>query len=172
MARGLAVLRIGRDGRVISSSEEATKLLGPAAGRICHRVVGGESTEGDAICREGCVHELLEDADERTTVRHGVVHDHRCAIQCERVGDEVVVVLQPAEALSSRAKHLTPRERQTLSLVAEGLTRAEIAERLGLQQSTVRTHLEHARARFEAHTLAEAVARWMAEDPAAGPSSM
>jgi len=172
MARGLAVLRIGRDGRVIGSSEEATELLGPATGRACHRVVDGTSTEGESICREDCVAALLDDPESRTAHRHGVVREGRCAIQCEQVGDEVVVVLRPAEPASGGARHLTPRERQALSLVAEGMTRAEIARRLGLQQSTVRTHLEHARARFDARTLAEAVARWMAEDPASGPQSI
>lgn len=166
---GLAILRVGPDGRVISSSEEATKLVGPAAGRICHRTVQGETVEGESICRDGCVGELLRDADARTKVRQGVVKDRACAIRCERVGQEVVVVLEPAEALSGRAAALTPRERQTLALVAEGLTRNDIAARLGLSPATVRTHLEHARARLEARTLAEAVARWMAEDPAAGP---
>lgn len=172
MSSGLAVLRIARDGRVIGSSEEATQLLGRAAGRLCHRVVDGKSVSGAAICKEDCVQALLSDSQARTAVRHGVVAGGSCAIQCEQVGEEVVVVLKPAQSLRGRASQLTPRERQTLALVAEGLTRAEIAERLGLQQSTVRTHLEHARARFDAHTLAEAVARWMTEDPSAGPSSI
>jgi len=38
---------------------------------------------------------------------------------------------------------LSPRERETLSLLAEGLSNAEIAERLGISEKTVRNHLSH-----------------------------
>lgn len=40
---------------------------------------------------------------------------------------------------------LTPREYQVTALVADGLTNAEIGERLGMQVGTVRTHIEKAR---------------------------
>jgi pimeloyl-ACP methyl ester carboxylesterase/DNA-binding CsgD family transcriptional regulator len=38
---------------------------------------------------------------------------------------------------------LSPRERETLTLLAEGLSNAEIAERLGISEKTVRNHLSH-----------------------------
>ena len=36
---------------------------------------------------------------------------------------------------------LTPREKDVLELLAEGLTNAEIAKRIGIGDRTVRTHL-------------------------------
>lgn len=36
---------------------------------------------------------------------------------------------------------LTPNNREVISLVCDGLTNAEIAERLGIKQSTVKSHL-------------------------------
>lgn len=36
---------------------------------------------------------------------------------------------------------LSPRERETLALLANGLSNAEIAERLGISEKTVRNHL-------------------------------
>jgi RNA polymerase sigma factor (sigma-70 family) len=38
---------------------------------------------------------------------------------------------------------LSPRERETLSLLAGGLSNSEIAERLGISEKTVRNHLSH-----------------------------
>jgi pimeloyl-ACP methyl ester carboxylesterase/DNA-binding CsgD family transcriptional regulator len=38
---------------------------------------------------------------------------------------------------------LSPRERETLALLAGGLSNAEIAERLGISEKTVRNHLSH-----------------------------
>jgi DNA-binding CsgD family transcriptional regulator len=40
-------------------------------------------------------------------------------------------------------KPLTAREREILSLVSEGATNGEIAERLWITPGTVRKHLEH-----------------------------
>jgi len=38
---------------------------------------------------------------------------------------------------------LSPRERETLMLLTEGLSNSEIAERLGISEKTVRNHLSH-----------------------------
>lgn len=51
---------------------------------------------------------------------------------------------------TKRAGHTLPafdalsrRERETLTLLADGLSNAEIAERLGISEKTVRNHLSH-----------------------------
>ncbi|MGZ5325345.1 MAG: response regulator [Solirubrobacterales bacterium] len=53
---------------------------------------------------------------------------------------------------------LTPRERQVLELLAEGLRVKEIAERLTLSPATVHTHVRNAIAKLEVDTRTEAVA--------------
>ena len=53
---------------------------------------------------------------------------------------------------------LTPRERQVLELLAEGLSHEEIGERLGISGETVRTHLLTASVRLGAATRTPAVA--------------
>jgi DNA-binding CsgD family transcriptional regulator len=53
---------------------------------------------------------------------------------------------------------LTPRQREVLLLVAEGLTNADIARRLWISPGTVRRHLENVFARLDVHTRAAAVA--------------
>ena len=55
------------------------------------------------------------------------------------------------------AGQLTPREHEVLELVAEGLTNAQIAERLWISAGTVRRHLENAYSKLGVHTRTAAV---------------
>ncbi|WP_030600272.1 response regulator transcription factor [Streptomyces fulvoviolaceus] len=52
---------------------------------------------------------------------------------------------------------LTDREREVMAMAAEGLTNAEIAERLYLSPLTVRTHIHHAMAKLHARDRAQLV---------------
>ena len=49
--------------------------------------------------------------------------------------------LSPEDAFALDA--LTPREKETLELLAQGLTNAEIAEKLFLGAATVKTHVSN-----------------------------
>jgi len=53
---------------------------------------------------------------------------------------------------------LTPREREILTLLGEGLGNREIAVRLGISEHTVKTHLAAIYEKLEASNRAEAVA--------------
>lgn len=53
---------------------------------------------------------------------------------------------------------LTPRERQTLLLVAQGLTAREAAERLGISPATARKHRENLMRKLDLHNTAELTA--------------
>jgi len=58
-----------------------------------------------------------------------------------------------------RPSLLTDREAEVLGLVALGLTNGEIAARLVLSRTTVRTHLENIFGKLDVHTRTAAVAR-------------
>jgi two-component system NarL family response regulator len=52
---------------------------------------------------------------------------------------------------------LTPREREVLQCMVEGLNRPEIADRLGLSANTVRTHTQNLLAKLGVHSALEAI---------------
>lgn len=54
---------------------------------------------------------------------------------------------------------LTPRERDCLCYVAEGLSDSQIADRLGISLTTAHAHVENAKRKLAARTRAQAVAR-------------
>ena len=54
--------------------------------------------------------------------------------------------------------HLTPRERQVLTLLARGVDQKGIAAQLVLSEKTVATHIQRLLAKLGAHSRAQAVA--------------
>jgi DNA-binding NarL/FixJ family response regulator len=68
-------------------------------------------------------------------------------------------VLMPA-FLSGKdqADLLTPREREILQLLADGMSNADVASKLFISQETVKSHVRHILAKLEADTRTQAVA--------------
>jgi DNA-binding NarL/FixJ family response regulator len=63
-----------------------------------------------------------------------------------------------ARSTTERIGVLSPREREVLDYLAQGLTGEDVATRLGLSPETVRTHVRNAMDKLEAHTRVHAVA--------------
>lgn len=62
------------------------------------------------------------------------------------------------ERVWQRLQTLTPRELETLQLMAAGMPKEDIAARLGVTQQTARTHVNRVLSKTEAHTQLKAVA--------------
>jgi DNA-binding CsgD family transcriptional regulator len=56
---------------------------------------------------------------------------------------------------------LTARQRQTLALLAAGLHSYEIADRLGISEATVKTHVSHIYRRLGVSNRVEATTRYL-----------
>ena len=72
--------------------------------------------------------------------------------------DPAVAPLTAETAAARRVGRLSPRERQVLGLLADGLQGPEIAESLFLSLETVRTHIRNAAGKLEARTRVQAAA--------------
>ena len=81
-------------------------------------------------------------------------------------GDDPTV--KPSARLADQLP-LRSREREVVTLIALGLDTAEIAERLYISPSTVRTHVRNAMARLGAHTRAQLVAKVLCAEQAMHP---
>jgi DNA-binding CsgD family transcriptional regulator len=66
---------------------------------------------------------------------------------------------RPAFAPAEEAPLLTPREREILTLLGEGLSNKAMARRLGISVHTVKFHLEALFTKLDATSRAEAVAK-------------
>jgi DNA-binding NarL/FixJ family response regulator len=74
--------------------------------------------------------------------------------------DELVVrVRRLLERAAFDAISLTQREREVIQLMGEGLSGAEIAERLVIAPSTAAKHIEHVVGKLGVHSRAQAVAK-------------
>lgn len=80
------------------------------------------------------------------------------AEEARSMSDEEGAVAASIDVHAPRAVLLTAREREVLQLLADGLGNKQIAARLGISTSTVKTHVEELFERLEVASRAEAVA--------------
>ncbi len=90
----------------------------------------------------GCISEDSEVADLVKAVR--LVAQGQAVLGPESLTSLINMLIQPdAPSEQSRVDRLTVREREVLELVAQGITNREIAERLYVSESTVRSHIHN-----------------------------
>ncbi len=87
--------------------------------------------------------------------------EHRRAlILLAHAFNEKALEFEPSKADESQA-HLSPREIDTMTLLAMGYNRAQVADTLSISEHTLRAYIESARLKLGAQNTLQAVARAM-----------
>jgi DNA-binding CsgD family transcriptional regulator len=153
------VIVTGGDGTVISQNKPARRMLGPGTGKYCWDVVGRLEGARMLPCRRGCVLELFASGIEGSKESEFKLGGERHHLTCTPTNGVVVCMLSPMNGESQRnIESLSPREREILTLLADGETTSTAADRLGVCESTVRTHVERMRSKLCVNTRAAVVA--------------
>lgn len=175
---GEAVVALGPDMRVVSWNAAAEQLTGieagEAIGQPCWLMLRGHSSQGAVLCHRDCSlaryglkgfgiprqdMTIWTKAGTRSvSVSTIVVRDRPEPLLVHLIQDGVVGDGR-ATAPTETSVRLTPRQRQVLRLLAEGVTARGIAERLGIAETTARNHIRAVLSELGAHSQIEAVAR-------------
>lgn len=175
---GTAVFRIAADGRVLDWNDAAVRLTGVQAGETrghtCWEVLAGKDADGGLACHPGCsVLRLAREcwpvrpfdlnvrlADGDTTLAVSTI-----VLDGDDAGPVILHTLSEAPAparcppADAGRVSLTPRQREILCLLADGLRPRQIASRLTLSETTVRNHVQAILLALGVHSQLEAVAR-------------
>jgi len=153
------VIVTGGDGTVISQNKSARRMMGPGTGKYCWDVVGKLEGARMLPCRRGCVLELMASGVEESQEAQFKLDGQRHHISCTPTNGVMVCMLGSLGGESQKnVESLSPREREILALLADGETTSSAADRLGVCESTVRTHVERMRSKLCVNTRAAVVA--------------
>jgi DNA-binding NarL/FixJ family response regulator len=114
-----------------------------------------------AAMRAGARGYILKDTDEEALLRSVRAVASGEALFGPGVAERMMRYLVEATPPAGRAAfpELTEREREVLSLLAQGLSNQEVADRMGISLKTARNHVSNILGRLQVADRTEAVAR-------------
>ena len=149
---GLAIVDIGLERGSGVELARRLALVEPGLGVLIYTGLGDESL----------LREALDSGARGFALKAGPARDLVAAARAVASGDSYVDPrLNPyilGRAATERIAVLSPREKEVMALLAEGLTGRQIAERLVISPATVRTHVENVMEKLEARTRVHAIA--------------
>ena len=156
------------DRRVRWQNAASIALIGDLRGKIDRSIVVAEDLPRvrEAFVRKqmGALHTELE----VTVIRRDGTHVRLAvsSVPLHGVGGEMLgsfgitrVLNEVGQPAREDAPSLTPRQHQTLALLAGGCSTGQMAELMGLSKETVRNHIKRLLRRLDARSRVEAVAK-------------
>lgn len=110
---------------------------------------------------EGLLREAIDSGARGFALKAGPARDLVAAARAVASGGTYVdphLTFVLGESATGEVATLSPREREVMAALAEGLKGPQVAERLGIAPDTVRTHVENAMQKLDARTRAHAIA--------------
>lgn len=167
------------DSRVLSWNRAAEELTGipasEAVGRYCWEVLGGIEESGAMICHPGCSYARLAREGWPVLCHEFLIRtrEGRRLVTLSTIGVKegqqrfflhIFRELDPHRgadkpATGPRVPALTPRQKQVLELMSEGVPAKVVSARLGLAQTTVRNHIRAVLRELGCHSQLAAVAK-------------
>jgi PAS domain S-box-containing protein len=169
---GDALFTFESDLTIVSWNPAAEELTGVSAdeavGRYCWEVIGGDAEGGAHVCHQGCSTARL--AREGWPVPCQLLHikarkgKRKVQVSTAAVDEGerrlLLHLMLPADPHSPSVREsLTARQYEVLELLADGLPAKVIATRLGVAETTVRTHIRAILVELGTHSQLEAIAK-------------
>jgi DNA-binding CsgD family transcriptional regulator len=160
----LAVIVSRADGTIVDVNQKARELLGEEGTGACWDVVRRVPGSQSLPCDQGCACRLVAEGHEHLTAKEVMLRGEPHRMTCVPMDGKVITTIVPTKkrAATTGGVKLTRREKQVLVLLAEGLATPEAARRLGVGESTLRTHVENMRTKLQVKTRAALVAKGFA----------
>ena len=169
---GDALFTFDSELRILSWNRAAEELTGlsadEAVGRSCWEVIGGHAEDGACVCHRGCSAARL--AREGWPVPCQLLHinarDGKRQVEVSTVAVDdgerrlfLHLMVPPEPQTCSVRSSLTVRQNEVLELLADGLPAKTIARRLGVAETTVRSHIHAILVELGTHSQLEAIAK-------------
>jgi PAS domain S-box-containing protein len=169
---GDALFTFDSELRIVSWNAGAEELTGvpadEAVGRSCWDVIGGHAEGGACVCHQGCSAARLarEGWPVPCQLLHIKAHGGKRSVELSTVAIDngerrlFMHLMLPAEPQSpSTRDSLTTRQTEVLELLADGLAAKAIATRLGVAETTIRSHIHAILVELGTHSQLEAIAK-------------
>lgn len=103
--------------------------------------------------------------DVRIAIRGALVGELHCPPRIAAALARRLTEVGDRRGSGASRTNVSPKEAQVLPLLEQGLTNKEIAQHLGVEESTVKNHVHNILRKFGVHQRGEAVQRYRSEDP-------